>query len=76
MIVSESKNRLSINALFMATMSILRRVEKTNKDPSKDSSIGSILAWYRGGPRFKSRQGRKFFSENKQLDCSNLNTNI
>ena len=31
----------------------------------QDSSIGSISAWYRGGPGFKSRQGREFFSENK-----------
>ena len=34
-------------------------------NPSQDSSIGSISAWYRGSPRFKSRQGREFFSENK-----------
>ena len=26
--------------------------------PSQDSSIGGISAWYRGGPRFKSQQGR------------------
>ena len=26
-------------------------------NPSQDSSVGSILAWYRGGPGFKSRQG-------------------
>ena len=32
---------------------------------SQDSSIGSILASYRGGPGFKSRQGQKIFSENK-----------
>ena len=37
------------------------------KNPSQDSSGGSILAWYRGGPGFKSRQGREFFNENKQL---------
>ena len=24
------------------------------------ADIGSILAWYRGGPGFKSRQGRNF----------------
>ena len=34
-------------------------------NPNQDSSIGSISAWYRGGPGFKSRQGREFFSENK-----------
>ena len=33
--------------------------------PSQDSSVGSISAWYRGGPGFKSRQGREFFNENK-----------
>ena len=43
---------------------------------SQDCSIGSISAWYRGRPRFKSRQGQEFFSENKLLDCSNLITNI
>ena len=26
-------------------------------DPSQDSSVGSILAWYPGGPGFKSQQG-------------------
>ena len=30
--------------------------------PSQDSSIGSILAWYRGGPGFKSRKEQEFFS--------------
>ena len=30
----------------------------STKDPSQDSSIGSISGWYRGGPGFKSRQGR------------------
>ena len=34
-------------------------------DPSQDSSIGSISAWYWGGPGFKSPKGREFFSENK-----------
>ena len=33
-------------------------------DPSQDSSIGSISAWYRESPGFKARQGREFFSEN------------
>ena len=45
-------------------------------NPSHDSSIGSISASYRGGSGFKSRQGQEFFSENKSLDCLNLNTNI
>ena len=36
-----------------------------NRDPSQDSSIDSILAWYRGGPGFNSQQGQEFFSENK-----------
>ena len=35
------------------------------KDPNQDSSIGSISASHRGGPGFKSRQVREFFSENK-----------
>ena len=34
-------------------------------NPSQDSSVGSISAWYWGSPGFKSRQGREFFSENK-----------
>ena len=34
-------------------------------DPSQDSSIGSISAWDRGGPGFKSWQGWEFASENK-----------
>ena len=34
-------------------------------DPSQDSSIGSISAWYRKGPGFKSQQGQEFFSESK-----------
>ena len=34
-------------------------------DPSQDSSICSISAWYWGGPGFKCRQGQEFFSENK-----------
>ena len=34
-------------------------------NPSQDSSVGSISAWYRGGPGFKSRQGQEFFNENK-----------
>ena len=33
--------------------------------PSQDNLIGSISAWYRGGPWFKTRQEREFFSENK-----------
>ena len=33
----------------------------------QDSSVGSILAWHRGCPRFKSRQGRECFNENKLL---------
>ena len=33
--------------------------------PSQDSSVGSISAWYQGGPGFKYRQGREFFNENK-----------
>ena len=35
-------------------------------DPSQDSSVGSILAWYPGGPGFISQQGQKFFNENNQ----------
>ena len=42
-------------------------VAKSNDDPSQDSSIGSISAWYRVGPGFKSRQGREFFSEKKDI---------
>ena len=42
-----------------------KKLLTNQKNPSQDSSIGSILAWYRGGPRFKSWQGREFFSENK-----------
>ena len=34
-------------------------------NPSQDSSVGSISAWYQGRPGFKSRQGREFFNENK-----------
>ena len=41
--------------------------------PSQDSLVDSILAWYRGGPRFKYRQGREFFLENKWLNYANLN---
>ena len=37
----------------------------SKQHPSQDSSVGSILAWHRGGPGFKSRQGREFFNENK-----------
>ena len=33
--------------------------------PSQRSSVGSISAWYWGGPGFKSRQRREFFNENK-----------
>ena len=33
--------------------------------PSQDSSVGSISAWYWGGPGFKSWQGQEFFNENK-----------
>ena len=29
---------------------------------SQDSSVGSISAWYLGGPGFKSQQEREFFS--------------
>ena len=36
-------------------------------NPSQDSSVGSISAWYRGGSGFKSRQGREFFNENNQV---------
>ena len=39
------------------------RLDSNNS--SQDTSIGSISAWYRGGPGFKSRQGREFFRENK-----------
>ena len=38
---------------------------KSINDPSQDSSVGSILAWNRGGPGFKSQQGREFLNENK-----------
>ena len=41
-------------------------VQKVACNPSQDSSIGSISTWYRGGPGFKSRQGREFFCENKK----------
>ena len=34
--------------------------------PSQDSSVGSISAWYWGIPRFKSRQRREFYNENKK----------
>ena len=50
--------------------------QKVVSYPSQDSSIGSILACHRGGPGFKSRQGREFLIENKLLDCSNLNMKI
>ena len=36
-----------------------------NGYPSQDSSVGSISAWYWGGPGFKSLQGQKFINENK-----------
>ena len=48
-------------------------------NPSQDSSIGSTLARYRRGPRFKSRQGREFFSENNYLSftsCKSWNYSI
>ena len=32
---------------------------------SRDNSVGSMLAWYQGGPGFKSRQGQEFFNEYK-----------
>ena len=32
---------------------------------SQDSLVGSISAWYRGGPGFKSQQWKEFFDENK-----------
>ena len=35
--------------------------------PSQDSSVGSISAWFRGGPGFKSWQGREFFSEKNYM---------
>ena len=41
---------------------------------SYDSSVGRISAWYQGGPRFKSRQGREFFNENKLLNWTLLAT--
>ena len=34
--------------------------------PSQDGSVGSISVWYRGGPGFKSWQGREFFNENNK----------
>ena len=40
--------------------------------PSQNSSIGSILAWYWGGPGFKSQQGQEFFSENKLISDPTL----
>ena len=33
-------------------------------NPSQDSSVGRISAWYWGGPGFKSQQGRELFNEN------------
>ena len=36
---------------------------------SQDSSVGSILALYRGGSGLKSRQGWEFFNENKGVDA-------
>ena len=36
-----------------------------SQDPSQVRSIGSLSAWYWGGPGFKSPQGREFFSDNK-----------
>ena len=41
--------------------------EQRNKnmtDPSQDSSVGCISAWYWGGPGLKSWQGQEFFNEN------------
>ena len=40
--------------------------------PSQDSSVGSISAWYCGGPRFKTQQGQELFNENENylnLNC-------
>ena len=37
-------------------------------DPSQDSSVGSISAWYRGGPGFKSQQGQEFLNENIKFE--------
>ena len=42
----------------------------------KDSSVGSVSAWYRGGPRFKSRQGREFFNEILSLSPLYQNLNF
>ena len=37
-------------------------------NPSQDSSVDSILAWYWGGPGLKSWQGLEFFNENNCFD--------
>ena len=39
----------------------LTTVNVFETNPSLDSSIGSTSAWYHGGCKFKSRQGRGFF---------------
>ena len=31
----------------------------------QDSSVGSISAWYCGGPEFDPQQGQEFVNENK-----------
>ena len=57
LLVDLSETRSTLNRLFCTKYKGLH--------PSQDSSVGSISAWYRGGPGFKSWQGQEFFNENK-----------
>ena len=60
---SRSDPGLELRQIRYASWHRLDRVStKDEHNPSQDSSIGSISAWYRGGPRFKFWQGREFFS--------------
>ena len=62
--VSERKFLLRGGLLQQEKSCYFKPVLRTT-DPSQDSSVGSILAWYWGGPGFKSRQGKEFFNEKK-----------
>ena len=67
--LSKCKGNFFFNGFF--TISFLRTscvstyILRKGRNPSQESSIGSISAWHRGGPKFQSRQGQEFFSENQ-----------
>ena len=44
---------------YLTSKFLIIFIQRLTRNPSQESSVGSISAWYRRGPGFKSRQGQK-----------------